>query len=69
MNSSLYHDQVLPYITGIKVSSISRMAISETLIAVPPLEEQKAIVSALSEVDRLLVELKDRKSTRLNSSH
>lgn len=58
MNSSLYHDQVLPYITGIKVSSISRMAISETLIAVPPLEEQKAIVSALSEVDRLLVELK-----------
>ena len=58
MNSPLYHDQVLPYVTGIKVSSISKTAISETLIAVPPIEEQKAIASALSEVDQLLVELK-----------
>lgn len=58
MNSPLYHDQVLPYVTGIKVSSISRTAISETLIVVPPIEEQKVIVSALSEVDQLLVELK-----------
>ncbi len=58
MNSPIYHDQVLPYVTGIKVSSISKTAISETLIAVPPLEEQRAIVSALSEVDQLLAELK-----------
>ena len=58
MNSPIYHNQVLPYVTGIKVSSISKTAISETLIAVPPIEEQKAIVSALSEVDQLLVELK-----------
>ena len=58
LNSSVYHNQVLPYVTGIKVSSISKTAISETLIAVPPLEEQKAIVSALSEVDQLLAELK-----------
>ena len=56
MNSPGYHNQVLPYVTGIKVSSISKTAISETLIAVPPLEEQKAIVSALSEVDQLLAE-------------
>lgn len=58
MNSPIYHNQVLPYVTGIKVSSISKTALSETLIVVPPLEEQKAIVSALSEVDRLLAELK-----------
>ena len=58
LNSSVYHNQVLPYVTGIKVSSISKTAISETLIAVPPLEEQKAIVSALSEADQLLAELK-----------
>lgn len=58
MNSPIYHNQVLPYVTGIKVSSISKTAISETLIVVPPIEEQKAIVSALSEVDQLLVELK-----------
>lgn len=58
MNSPIYHNQVLPYVTGIKVSSISKTAILETLIAVPPIEEQKVIVSALSEVDRLLAELK-----------
>lgn len=58
MNSPIYHDQVLPYVTGIKVSSISKAAISGTLIAVPPLEEQRAIVSVLSEVDQLLAELK-----------
>lgn len=58
MNSPIYHDQVLPYVTGIKVSSISKTAISETLIAVPPPKEQKAIVLALSEVDQLLAELK-----------
>lgn len=58
MNSPIYHNQVLPYVTGIKVSSISRAAISETLIAVPPLKEQKVIVAALSEVDQLLVEQK-----------
>ncbi|MCM1540668.1 MAG: restriction endonuclease subunit S [Blautia sp.] len=58
MNSHTYHDQLLPYIAGIKVSSISKAAISETLIAVPPVEEQKAIVTVLSEVDGLMVELK-----------
>ena len=58
MNSPIYHTQVLPYVTGIKVSSISKTAISETLIAVPPLEEQMAIVSAFSEMDQLLAELK-----------
>lgn len=58
MNSPIYHDQVLPYVTGIKVSSISKAAISGTLIAVPPLEEQRSIVSALSEVEQLLAELK-----------
>lgn len=58
MNSHTYHDQILPYITGIKVSSISKAAISETLIAVPPMEEQEAIVSAFSEIDMLIAQLK-----------
>lgn len=43
MNSNLFHDQVIPFITGIKVSSISKGAIAETLIVVPPLNEQKRI--------------------------
>lgn len=51
MNSNMYHDQIIPYITGIKVSSISKSAIAETLILIPPKEEQKAIISALSDVD------------------
>ncbi len=58
MNSHTYHDQILPYITGIKVSSISKAAISGTLIAVPPMEEQEAIVSAFSEIDMLIAQLK-----------
>jgi len=51
MNSNMYHDQIIPYITGIKVSSISKSAIAETLILIPPKEEQKAIISVLSDVD------------------
>ena len=54
MNSNLFHNQILPYITGIKVSSISKGAISETLILVPPFDEQKKIVQSLNEVQLLM---------------
>lgn len=54
MNSNLFHDQVIPFITGIKVSSISKGAIAETLIVVPPLNEQKRIVESLNDIDGLL---------------
>lgn len=54
MNSHMYHDQIIPYITGIKVSSISKSAIAETLIVVPPLHEQERIVQALTDIDVLL---------------
>ncbi|BFL46147.1 restriction endonuclease subunit S [Lactonifactor longoviformis] len=54
MNSHLFHGQVLPFVTGIKVSSISKSAISETIIAIPPIEEQKAIIRALRDVDAYL---------------
>lgn len=50
MNSHVYHDQILPFITGIKVSSISRAALAGTLILVPPKEEQERMASALSDV-------------------
>ena len=53
MNSYLYHNQIIPFITGIKVSSISKSSIAETLILIPPVEVQKTIVAALSEVDEL----------------
>lgn len=54
MNSNLFHNQILPYITGIKVSSISKGAISETLILVPPFDEQEKIVQLLNEVQLLM---------------
>ena len=54
MNSNLFHNQILPYITGIKVSSISKGAISETLILVPPFDEQEKIVQSLNEVQLLM---------------
>lgn len=51
MNSPAYHNQLIPLITGIKVSSISKSAISITNIAIPSLPEQKAIADVLSAVD------------------
>ena len=57
MNSHVYHNQLLPYITGIKVSSISKSAIAGTMILVPPLLEQEKIVAVLSEIDALIVNL------------
>lgn len=57
INSTNYHNQLIPYITGIKVSSISRTAIQETKLLIPPLAEQRAIAEALSDVDDLITAL------------
>ena len=54
MNSDLFHNQILPYITGIKVSSISKGAISKTLILVPPFDEQEKIVQSLNKIQLLM---------------
>lgn len=54
MDSSLFHNQVIPFITGIKVSSVSKGAIAGTLILIPPKEEQILIVEALQDIDRLM---------------
>lgn len=54
MNSDLFHNQILPYITGIKVSSISKGAISETLILVPSFDEQEKIVQSLNKIQLLM---------------
>lgn len=57
INSKEYHRQLLPYITGIKVSSISRSSIQETLLIIPLIEEQTKIAEALSDVDALIAAL------------
>lgn len=57
INHCTYHDQLIPYITGIKVSSVSKSAISSTVIAVPSKPEQEAIAEALTDIDTLIVNL------------
>lgn len=65
MNSKEYHDQLLPYITGIKVSSVSKTSIRKTALHIPAtVEEQEAIVSAIHTFDTHianLAELIDKK--------
>lgn len=52
MNSRGYHDQLLPYITGIKVSSVSKTSIRKTELHVPStVAEQEAIVNAIESFD------------------
>ena len=57
INHSTYHNQLLPFITGTKVSAISKSSIAETLILVPPIPEQERIAEALSDVDDLIFSL------------
>lgn len=57
MNSHLYHDQLLPYIHGTKVSSVSKGSLGDTAIIVPKKIEQKRIVDVLSDVDALITDL------------
>ena len=57
INHIIYHDQLLPFITGTKVSAVSKSAIAKTLILVPPLEEQKRIAEALSDIDSMISSL------------
>lgn len=59
LNSALFHDQLIPYITGIKVSSISKASILETTLTVPSFPEQHAIVEVLSGFDDHLANLDD----------
>lgn len=56
LNSNLYHNQLLPLITGIKVSSVSKSSIKTTEIYYPCLEEQEKITGFLSKVDELINE-------------
>ena len=51
INSSAFHDQLLPLITGTKVSSISKAGLRTTILNVPTLAEQKAIAAVLSDID------------------
>ena len=54
LNSSVYHNQLLPLMQGIKVLSISKTAIGDTVIKYPSYKEQEKIVESLSGVDDII---------------
>ncbi len=65
MNSGAYHDQLLPLMQGIKVTSVSKNAIKETVISFPiETEEQKAIGQYFIQLDNLIT-LYQRKYDKL----
>ena len=51
LNAACYHDQLLPYIVGTKVSSVSKASVAQTKLVVPEYEEQQAIAEILSNMD------------------
>lgn len=51
MNSDAYHNQLRPYMQGIKVTSISKANIKLTSILIPCLAEQQKIADCLSALD------------------
>ena len=53
-NSTIYRAQLYPLIQGIKVCSISKKAISNTKLAVPPMEEQRKIAEILGVWDEAI---------------
>ncbi|MCD8175078.1 MAG: restriction endonuclease subunit S [Phascolarctobacterium sp.] len=57
INHRSYHNQLLPLITGTKVSSVSKSAIADTVIVIPERNEQEHIVDALSDIDELILDL------------
>ena len=65
MNSGAYHDQLLPLMQGIKVTSISKGALQNTSISFPmDTEEQAAIGKYLIQLDNLIT-LHQRKYEKL----
>lgn len=60
LNSSYYHDQIVPLITGIKVSAVSKAALSDTRIAVPEKKEQEQIADILHSMDLEIEELQKK---------
>ena len=59
MNSDTYHNQLRPYMQGIKVTSISKANIKLTSISIPSLSEQQKIAEFLSTIDTVIEKQKE----------
>ena len=51
VNSDSFHKQLLPFVVGSKVSSISRTNIKRTFVVIPESDEQQQIAKRLSAID------------------
>ncbi len=61
MNAECFHSQMLPFITGIKVSSISKANVAALILKFPSLvEEQQAIAQVLSDMDSEIEQLEKK---------
>lgn len=60
LNAACYHDQLLPFIVGTKVSSISKASVAQTRLVVPKYKEQQAISCILSDMDDDIAELEKK---------
>ncbi len=54
INSPAYHNQLLPFMQGTKVTSISKTSIQKTYITYPDSNEQSKIRSLFSQIDSLI---------------
>ena len=52
INSEVYHSKLIPLIQGIKVCSIGKQAIQNTIVIIPSIDEQNAIASVLVNADK-----------------
>lgn len=60
-NCAFFHNQMLPYFTGTKVTSISKSCIKKIFVTYPSSkDEQERIANALSQVDDLLAALDEQ---------
>ena len=57
MNSADFHDQIIPFVTGTKVSSISKASLCSLIICYPETPEQETIAEVLANIDNSIVAL------------
>ena len=61
INSACWHNQILPFITGTKVSAISKAAVAQTKFFYPAkMDEQTAIATVLSDMDSEIAALETK---------
>jgi len=60
LNSADFHDQVVPYVTGTKVSSINKSSLCSLIVKYPDIPEQTAIAEILSNMDKDILTFEER---------